>query len=207
MIDARQEFETAMMGESSGRPGGGLHFLNTTICPSGADGVYHVRTINLETALHCAAYYAGMGQLAQSHVGHEAACQAFGALGFGAIPLDRTPWDGYGLGLCLQLRGRITEGAILDKAQMDALGYDLRLIFRPPYWERGVNEVVQWALRAGIRRNNAYEAVEVFADLGIESRTEIRPWVDEVEDGTGEEFPATRVRPADKPRRSTTVKP
>jgi hypothetical protein len=195
MLEAKPEWEEAIMGECEGRKGCGLHLLNTTICPSGADGAYTVQTVALETALHLYRYLVSHGLDPYNHVGHAAACQAFEALGFGHMEPDRTPWDGFGLGLCLQLRGRIAEGAILSRAEMEEMGYDLRLIFRPPNVRRGLDGVVQWALKLGIGRNDAWKAVEVFRDLGATSRTEIRPWVDE-EDELGRDYPAVRTRPA-----------
>lgn len=201
-VYALPEYEEAMMGESGGsmrrvsgvRKGGGLHFLNTTICPSGADGAYMVQTVNLPTALHLYRYMSGHGLNPEIHVGHAAACAAFESLGFGHFGPNRAPWDGYGLGLCLQLRGRIAEGAILSREEMEAMGYDLRVIYRPPNFCRGLDEVIQLLMRAGVGRDNAYKAVELFRDLGVTSRTEIRPWVDE-EDEMGRPYFATRSRP------------
>jgi hypothetical protein len=46
------------------------------------------------------------------------------------IPMDRTPWDGDGVAFAIQLNGRLPEGQILSRPELEALGYSLRVMVR-----------------------------------------------------------------------------
>lgn len=113
---------------------GGIHFLNTTIVPAGVDGVWEVATVDEGVArwlMSLAAGYEPEPALpVVSHVGHAATAAAFGEILGRAVEVDRTPWTGEGVGLVLQLNGRIAEGTILTREEMDRIGYTLRVIFR-----------------------------------------------------------------------------
>lgn len=127
---------------------GGLHLLNTTVIPSGADGKWVVAEITADQArglLSSAQNYqdCGAGGGWSSHIGHSATAEVANAvLRWSGIEQDRTPWDGSGCGLAIQLRGRIPEGSILDREAMEQLGYDLRVIYKvaddgmPAEWHR-----------------------------------------------------------------------
>lgn len=125
---ARDHFNT----HAAAMFGGGLHLLNTSIVPPGADGRWIVETVTPEWASGLVQMLVQDGAGWPSiHIGHDATATVAGEIfRLGEIKADRTPWDGRGLGLALQLRGRIPEGAILDRAQMDAIGYDLRVLYR-----------------------------------------------------------------------------
>ncbi len=111
--------------------GGGLHLLNTTIIPAGQDGRWEVATISNDLAAHLFRYVCGFGLFPEVHIGHQATAEIAGELLGGCrIEPDRTPWKGDGLGLALQLKGRIPEGKILSRDDMDLIGYDWRVFYR-----------------------------------------------------------------------------
>lgn len=106
-----------------------LHLLNTSIIPAGAGGVrVTVYPIDQQAVRSLLANYPW-----QSHIGHEATAHIASALTGQAIPMDRTPLTLPASGesrLCvvLQLRGRPPEGRILTSTEMEAIGYDWRLM-------------------------------------------------------------------------------
>ena len=110
--------------------GGGLHLLNTSIVPPGEDGTWVVQTVPNEYACAIARAYSHDGVGPHAHVGHQATADVISLLFNTRIGPDRTPWDGSGCGLALQLRGRIPEGAILSREEMDRIGYDWRVLYR-----------------------------------------------------------------------------
>lgn len=123
-----------------------LHLLNTSIVPS-APGAYTVEAYEVD--LPAAQALLAHASEVISHVGHESTAQVMGALLGRPIPMDRTPlnicpdeernpnppegdgcliprWPIYAL--AFQLRGRAPEGRILSAAEIEGIGYDLRLI-------------------------------------------------------------------------------
>lgn len=123
-----------------------LHVLNTTIIPS-APGSWsvEVQPITLAAARALVAHLPY-----QSHVGHESTAQIMSTLLEVPVVLDRTPLilpteetrdaatGCYVAGsrrvvaLVLQLRGRAPEGRILTSEEVEAIGYDVRLMtFQP----------------------------------------------------------------------------
>lgn len=106
-----------------------LHILNTSIVPAGPGGVRAtVYPIQQQAVRSLLANYQW-----QSHIGHEATAQIASALTGLAIPMDRTPLALPAAGesctcVVLQLRGRPPEGRVLTAAEMEALGYDWRLL-------------------------------------------------------------------------------
>lgn len=113
--------------------GHALHFLNTTIVPSGADGEWIVEEVTVPFVRHCLLYlgHAGQVDFAISHIGHEATAQVATELFGQPLAMDRTPWDGQGLGVAIQLKGRLPEGQILQRDELEKIGYAVRVVFRP----------------------------------------------------------------------------
>jgi hypothetical protein len=114
---------------------GALHLLNTTIIPAGSDGLYRATTITLDEAqrLFTAGVQAGdegWGHYPLSHIGHESTAALMTAALGSVIAVDRTPWDGSGSALVLQMAGRPPEGKILTVEEMEAAGYTWRLLVR-----------------------------------------------------------------------------
>ena len=107
--------------------------LNTTIAsglPAAgeADSVYAVSApISVEDARA-----ALVGLATDSAIGHEATAAALTAILGRDVPVCRryaqqAPGQ---RALCLKIRGRLPEGAILDGAAMEAIGYELRWLTR-----------------------------------------------------------------------------
>jgi Domain of unknown function (DUF1874) len=68
----------------------------------------------------------------ESFVGHQSAADILSTLLGVEVPFSREPFD-HGVGriaLCLKLRGRAPEGVILDREQVEQVGYDLFLLQR-----------------------------------------------------------------------------
>lgn len=107
-----------------------LHLLNTTIIPAGCDGLFAVRTISLDEARDV--FWEAMAHDGSvfSHVGHEATAALMSEALRAAIAASRTPWDGSGHALVLQLAGRPPEGRVLTVEEMEAAGYTWRLLNR-----------------------------------------------------------------------------
>lgn len=123
-----------------------LHLLNTTIIPAGApEGQYWVLDIDeqLARAFHTAGIENGNCNFSKypvSHVGHEATARAMAEAFGSAVKMDRAPWDGKGLGLVLQLKGRPLEGKILNLEEMREFGIGWRLIFSAAYFKEIIQE-------------------------------------------------------------------
>ena len=117
-----------------------LHLLNTSIIPS-APGSWSVQVQPIDTqgarALVRAMPY-------QSHIGHESTSAIMSTLLGVDVPMDRTPlvlssdprdpnhWSERTVALVLQLRGRAPEGRILSAEEIEAVGYDFRLLVFAP---------------------------------------------------------------------------
>lgn len=124
----------AVLDRFANTDGGALTLLNCTIIPPQAEeGEFVVLDVTREEAaeiVRWASVAAGEGHAEfRSAIGHEASAVAF-HLATGQGWADRTPWDGTGYGLALQLKGRPQEGSILTLDQMEAMGYSFRLIYR-----------------------------------------------------------------------------
>lgn len=113
-----------------------LHFLNTTIVPPGADGAWIVEEVESGFIRHCLLYlgHSGAWGFVQSHIGHEATAAVASDLFEQKIDFDRTPWDGSGLGVAIQLKGRLPEGKLLSREELETIGYSIRVVLRivPP---------------------------------------------------------------------------
>lgn len=124
----------AIMDVFSSSASGTLTLLNCTIVPPQApQGEWTVLDLTAEEGrelVKWAAIAAGEGHAHfRSAIGHEATAKAMYAL-VGQGWVDRTPWDGAGYGLALQLEGRPEEGKILSLEEMEEMGYRLRLVYR-----------------------------------------------------------------------------
>ena len=104
-----------------GRP---VAVLNTSILPSGADLAAVAVTVDADIARRLAA--TGI----RSHVGHESTAAIASTLLGVPVAMDRTPWAPLDapLAIVVQLRGRPPEGVILSAEEIEAIGYDVRLL-------------------------------------------------------------------------------
>lgn len=139
---------------------GRLALLNTSIIPPGADGAWEVREVTLEEAqrlVSCAIQcWCETNVGLTTHIGHEATAAVATALLGQQIKVDRSPWDGVGPALALQLKGRIPEGAILTREQMEEIGYSWRVLL--PTKSREAD--LEAALRAFMQKMPAIERAQ-----------------------------------------------
>lgn len=113
----------------------GLHLLNASVVPVGVDGIWDVREVSPIVAyrLHLAAasgdaMYAGVA----SHIGHEGTAQAITSLHGIGVEVDRSPWDGKGIGLAFTLKARQREGEILTYERVMEVGFVWRVLMKGP---------------------------------------------------------------------------
>lgn len=125
-----------------------IHLLNTTILP--VPGRWECRVTSQEEVAEAMFYYGSQGQHAwlESHIGHEATASVASELLGDKIAVCRVPWDGSGLGLALQLKGRIAEGAILSRQEMERIGYEWRWLLRLRSLGGGDHAIIDRLLRA-----------------------------------------------------------
>ena len=101
-----------------------LYLMNTTVIPNGADGMWTMETMPSQRAAELARLAEEQGYLT-SAVGHASSAQAMAAvLG---IPVEANritvvPQVGDQF-LCLRLHGRPPEGVVLDRAQLEEIGF------------------------------------------------------------------------------------
>ena len=102
-----------------------LYLLNTTVIPCGSDGIWDVKTLALGSARALLAH-SSPATVYTSAVGHEStACIMAELLGV-QVPVDRIqvePKVGDML-LCFKLKQRAPEGVILNRLEIEALGYE-----------------------------------------------------------------------------------
>lgn len=103
-----------------------LHLLNATIIP--IDGVFRVTTVADSEARDL--FWNAMAHDGSvfSHIGHEATASVMSAVLNHTVAVDRTPWDGSGWALVLQLKQRGPEGRILTVEEMLDAGCVWRVI-------------------------------------------------------------------------------
>lgn len=108
-----------------------LTLLNTAILT--ADGDFRLKLVTLQDArVTMMAYGADEWQ---SAIGHDATAQILtDLLGdiCGPVPVNRIDYrQGVGdVALVFKLRGRAPEGKILNRAEVEAIGYDFKLLTR-----------------------------------------------------------------------------
>ena len=112
-----------------------VHLLNTSIIPSGCDGVFEAVTISLALAKRLFVWAIQRGNEGQttypeSHIGHESTAAIMTQLLGSKMSADRTPWDGSGIAIVLQMTGRPPEGKILTEAEMVEFGFTWRMLRR-----------------------------------------------------------------------------
>lgn len=107
-----------------------LAVLNTSIATE--DGAYTLRTVTVQEAVTEIRSHARHGQGVLSAVGHDATAQALTEILGIEIPVNRIPFAQQAgqMALVFKLRGRPAEGIILDRAQVEAIGYDLKILER-----------------------------------------------------------------------------
>lgn len=102
-----------------------LYLLNTTVIPSGADGIWQATTLPLASA----ALYAKHSTYT-SAVGHESTAEIMSELLKVEVPVNRLqvkPVPGDQM-LCFKLKKRAPEGVILSKEEINKLGYEFVLM-------------------------------------------------------------------------------
>ena len=102
-----------------------LYLMNTTVIPHGADGVWIVTSILPHEA---AEFPPNMPWT--SAVGHQSSAEAMSAVLGISVPVNRItvvpkPGDKF---LCLKLNSRPPEGVVLDREQMEQIGYSWALM-------------------------------------------------------------------------------
>jgi hypothetical protein len=98
-----------------------LYLLNTTVVPCGADGIWKTTTLQLESAKMNI-----RGTEWVSAVGHESTAAIMSELLGVEVPANRiqvSPEPGDKL-LCFKLKNRAPEGAILNREQIQKIGYE-----------------------------------------------------------------------------------
>jgi hypothetical protein len=106
-----------------------LYLMNCTVIPHGADGVWQMGTVSADRAAVIAAEALIRGQL-MSAVGHQSSADAMAAVldvpvQMNRITVEPVPGDRF---LCLRLLSRAPEGVILDREQLEEIGYSWALL-------------------------------------------------------------------------------
>lgn len=102
-----------------------LYLMSTTVIPHSADGVWRMATLAPEAAAELA-----RSTPWTSAVGHASSAEAM-ALALGVeieanrLTVAPQPGDTF---LCMRLHRRPPEGVILDRAQLEALGFSWALL-------------------------------------------------------------------------------
>jgi hypothetical protein len=96
-----------------------VYLMNTTVIPSGTDGIWETRALPVEAArLNLKDWV--------SAVGHDSTAEIMSELLGVDIPVNRVavkPVPGDRL-LCFKLKGRAPEGVVLDRQQLEKIGYE-----------------------------------------------------------------------------------
>jgi len=98
-----------------------IAILNTTILVS--SGVFAAIPVSV---LQARSLVRKMGY--RSHVGHESTAKILTKLLGVSVAYDRMPFNGDGPALCFKLLGRAPEGTVLTVPEIEAIGFDLRMI-------------------------------------------------------------------------------
>lgn len=98
-----------------------LALLNTTIAT--VDGMFKVRTIDLETAKNLA-----QSNELLSAIGHDSTAQIMSELLGVNVPVNRIQFaqELGQIALVFKLKGRAPEGVILNREEIEAMGYEFK---------------------------------------------------------------------------------
>jgi hypothetical protein len=102
-----------------------LYLLNTTVVPCGSDGIWDVKTLPLASAKSLLAH-SSPATVYTSAVGHESTAAIMSELLGVQVPMNRVqvaPVAGDKL-LCFKLKQRAPEGVILNREEIEMLGYE-----------------------------------------------------------------------------------
>ena len=102
-----------------------IKLMNTTIIPN--EGTYKLEKVDAKDASEMARL-----QGYESYIGHDAAAEAMSAvLGLKVKPnRAMAHFEPGNVAICLKLKGRLPEGKILSREEMEEVGYDLYLLTR-----------------------------------------------------------------------------
>ncbi len=101
-----------------------LGLLNTTIITG--TGLFSCMPITTSDASKLA-----QSMETESHVGHQGTADSMAVLLGINVPMNRTPYAQTQIGqkaLCLKVRGRIEEGKILTREELEEIGFDFFLL-------------------------------------------------------------------------------
>lgn len=107
-----------------------LALLNTTIATT--DGVYEIKTVTLGTAKAHLFHALDAGVELDSAIGHESTAQIMSELLGHEIPVNRQMFaqkPGQ-QALVFKLKGRAPEGVILSAEEIEAIGYEFKVMTR-----------------------------------------------------------------------------
>jgi hypothetical protein len=101
-----------------------LALLNTTIATT--DGIFQVKTIDPETAKNLVKSSVEL----DSAIGHESTAQIMSELLGVEIPMNRQQFvqQPGQQALVFKLKGRAPEGKILDRSEIETIGYEFKLM-------------------------------------------------------------------------------
>lgn len=125
VVPTREEVESALTEHVQATKALPLLMLNTTVAT--ADGSYELRTVSLDEARELATTHD-----LDSAVGHEPTAAALSGLLGRAVPVNRqqaTQAAGQ-TALVFKLNARPPEGVMLDRAELDEIGYTLKVMYR-----------------------------------------------------------------------------
>lgn len=107
-----------------------LALLNTTIATT--DGTFEVKTITLGTAKALVHHALGAGVELDSAIGHESTAQIMTELLGTNIPVNRQQFAQQPgqQALVFKLKGRPPEGKILTSEEIEAIGYEFKMMTR-----------------------------------------------------------------------------
>jgi hypothetical protein len=108
-----------------------LALLNTTIATT--DGTYEIRTVDLETAQTIVQNYVEADtDWMDSAIGHDSTAQIMTELLGQVVPVNRQMFaqqPGQDA-LVFKLKGRAPEGVILGREEIEAIGYEFKIMTR-----------------------------------------------------------------------------
>ncbi len=103
-----------------------LGLLNTTIATT--DGIYKIETITLETARE----YINLAEGIVSAIGHKSTADIMSELLQYEVPMNRVQFEQQAgqKAVVFKLKGRPPEGVILNRDEIEKIGYEFKLMTR-----------------------------------------------------------------------------